>query len=68
MMEMLSQQIANKHLDAFNFNTEYNIIHFKVFTVENSILFYFTVSKSYFINYTILFYNMLNILTFILPY
>ena len=40
----------------------------RAFTFRISILFYFTLSKNYFINYTILFYNTLNIPTFILPY
>ena len=38
------------------------------FTSENFISFYFTISKNYFINYVILFYNILNIPTFILQY
>ena len=38
------------------------------FTSENFITFYFTISKNYFINYVILFYNILNIPTFILQY
>ena len=34
---------------------------FRAFPSGNSILFYFIISKSYFINYTIPFYNTLNI-------
>ena len=37
----------------------------RAFTTGNAILFYFTISKSYFINYTIPFYNTSNIPTFI---
>ena len=38
----------------------------KAFESHYSIIFYFTISKIYFINYTILFYHIPNILTFIL--
>ena len=37
----------------------------KAFTFRNFILFYFTIPKSHFINYTIQFYNIPSILTFI---
>ena len=40
----------------------------RAFPSDNSIIFYFTISKNYFINYAIPFYNTLNILTFILLY
>ena len=36
--------------------------------MENTILSYFTISKNYFINYTIPFYNTPNIPTFIFLY
>jgi len=36
----------------------------RAFTVGNAIIFYFTISKNYFINYTIPFYNIPNILFF----
>ena len=41
--------------------TSLECLTFKAFSSGNSILFYFTISKSYFINYTIPFYNTLNI-------
>ena len=40
----------------------------RAFPSDNFILVYFIISKNYFINYTIPFYNTLNIPTFILPY
>ena len=40
----------------------------RAFPSDNSIIFYFTILKNYFINYAIPFYNTLNILTFILLY
>ena len=40
----------------------------RAFTSGNFILFYFTTSKSYFINYTIQVYNISSILTFIFPF
>ena len=36
--------------------------------MENVILSYFTIQKTYFINYIIQFYNTPNIITFILQY
>ena len=46
-------------------DTPYPILSF---TVRNFILSYFTISKNYFINYTISFYNTPTISTFVLPY
>ena len=43
-------------------------INLRAFTAGNVIISYFTIPKNYFINYTILFYNTLGILTFILQY
>ena len=40
----------------------------RAFTSQNFIPFYSIIPKNYFINYTILFYNTLNIPTFILQY
>ena len=47
-------------------NNDLNTV--RAFPSNNSIIFYFTISKNYFINYAIPFYNTLNILTFILLY
>ena len=41
------------------------LVLIRAFTMGNAILFYFTISKSYFISYTIPFYNTPNIPTFI---
>ena len=40
----------------------------RAFTTRNAVLSYFTISKSYFINCTIPFYNIPNIPTFIFPF
>ena len=40
---------------------QYRKIIVRVFTTGNAILSYFTILKNYFINYTIPFYNTLNI-------
>ena len=39
--------------------------YIRAFTMKNAILSYFTIPKNYFINYTILFYNIPNIPFFI---
>ena len=44
----------------------YYNIYIRVSPSQNSIIFYFTIFKNYFINYTIQFYNIPNISTFIL--
>ena len=41
------------------------LVLIRAFTMGSAILFYFTISKSYFISYTIPFYNTPNIPTFI---
>ena len=43
-------------------------IYIRASPSQNSIIFYFTIFKNYFINYTIQFYNIPNISTFILQY
>ena len=46
----------------------YYNIYIRASPSQNSIIFYFTIFKNYFINYTIQFYNIPNISSFILQY